>query len=77
MLDAIKRMTIDGSDGLTVLANWIDAGCPIPGERPAAPEAAALRAIAGMRAAPPGRVYPVRSRPGLHRRQIFGQDAVH
>lgn len=77
MLNAIKRTIVDGSDGFTILTQWIDAGCPIPGGRPAAPAAAALRAVAGMGAAPPGRVYPVRAKPGLHRRQIFGQDAVH
>jgi hypothetical protein len=77
MLDAIKRTTIDGSDGLAVLTQWIDAGCPIPGGRPAVPEGAELFALMQARGAPPARVHPVRVRPGLHRRQIFGQDAVH
>jgi hypothetical protein len=78
MEEAIRSVTIDGQDGVTIIKSWIDAGCRLPGQ------AARLRSelIAAVSEVP--ETYPtlvaraaVRRKPVLHRRQIFGQDAVH
>jgi hypothetical protein len=79
MEEAIRGVAIDGQDGVTIIKNWIDAGCQVPGQPPrhrVELVEAAIAEVPELRPPIAARV-PVHRRPALHRMQIFGQDAVH
>lgn len=80
MAEAIRGVTIGEQDGLTIVRNWIDAGCPLPGQaaRPRSEFAAVSELIEMPELRPSIGADAVKHRkPALHRIQIFGQDAVH
>lgn len=79
MEEAIHNTQVSGIDGLAVITDWINAGCPVPGGQPV-PHAAALMAPLAFdqpKVMTITQLRPVTGFPRLHSRQIFGQDAVH
>jgi hypothetical protein len=79
MEQAIHSTNVGGIDGLAVITDWINAGCPEPGGEPV-PHAAALmapQAVDQPKVMTITQLRPVPRFPRLHSRQIFGQDAVH
>lgn len=77
MEEAIRGVTVSGKDGISVIKEWIDDGCRLPGQ-PARPrvEFAAVE-VSAVPELHPSRAAQVHRKPALHRIQIFGQDAVH
>jgi L-Lysine epsilon oxidase N-terminal/L-lysine epsilon oxidase C-terminal domain/Iron-containing redox enzyme len=79
MEEAIRGVPIGGKDGVTVIKDWIDAGCRLPGDsaKPAAEmDLAAVSEVPDLHPTLAARE-AVHRKPALHRIQIFGQDAVH
>jgi len=79
MSETIRLTPVTGIDGLTVITDWINAGCPIPGGKPIPHKEALLAPMAfdQPKVMTLTQLRPVTGLPRLHRRQIFGQDAVH
>jgi hypothetical protein len=69
-----------GQDGVTIVKAWIDAGCPLPSQ--AAQPKIDLALMGAVSEVPDLSAsisaWPTTPQePPLHRKQIFGQDAVH
>src|SRR5262249_3092735 len=79
MEEAIRGVNIGGQDGVTIIKTWIDAGCPIPGQAAQPKAAVAVAKVSEVPDLEPTLAArtAVHRKPALHRKQVFGQGAVH